>query len=123
MLHLLNYSGLGSRSLCRYTHVMPWHNLCLYPIIIIDAYPHNLRCVLLNLCHKVIAVLSTVSSPDLLKMCVTLRATDTLDTVYVAAYSSTVHVVIHLMLLPHKLLSYHETTYVVRSQPYNLSRS
>jgi len=55
-------------------------------------YPHNLRCVLLNLCRKVIAVLSTVSSPDLLKMCVTLRATDTLHTVYVAAYSTTVHV-------------------------------
>jgi len=31
---------------------MPWHNLCLYPIIIIiiDAYPHNLRCVPHDLC-------------------------------------------------------------------------
>jgi hypothetical protein len=43
-----------------------------------------------------------------------LRATDALHTVYVAAYSTTIHVVIHLMLLPYKLMSYCDTTYVVR---------
>ena len=63
-----------------------------------------------------IAVLSTVSSPELLETCVTLRATDVLHTVYVAAYSTTIHVVIHLMLLPYKLMSYRDTTYVVRSR-------
>jgi hypothetical protein len=49
-------------------------------------------------------------------MCVMLRATDALRTVYVAAYCTTVHVAIHLMLLPYKLMSYHDTTYVVRSR-------
>ena len=70
-----------------------------------------------------ITVLSTVSSPDLLKTCVTLHATDALHTVYVAAYSTAVYVVIHLMLLPYKLMSYHDTTNVVRSRPYNLCRT
>jgi hypothetical protein len=45
-----------------------------------------------------------------------LRATDALRTVYVAAYCTTVHVEIHLMLLPYKLMSYRDTTYVVRSR-------
>jgi hypothetical protein len=52
-----------------------------------------------------------------------LHATDVLHTAYVVAYSSTVHVVIHLMLLPYKLMSYRDTTYVVRSRPYNLCRT
>jgi hypothetical protein len=84
------------------------------------ASPHNCWCVPLNLCRKMIAVLSTVSSPELLETCVTLHATDALHTVYVAAYSTTVHIVIHLMLLPYKLMSYRDTTNVVRSRPYNL---
>jgi hypothetical protein len=67
--------------------------------------------------------MSTVSSPELLEPCVMLRATDALRIVYVVAYSSTVHVVIHLMLLPYKLMSYRDTTYVVRQQPYNLCRT
>jgi hypothetical protein len=60
--------------------------------------------------------MSTVSSLELLETCVTLCATDALRTVYVAAYCTTVHVVIHLMLLPYKLMSYRDTTYVVRSR-------
>ncbi len=36
-------------------------------------------------------------------MCVTLRATDALRTVCVAAYSTTVHEETHLMLLPYNL--------------------
>jgi hypothetical protein len=66
--------------------------------------------------------ISTVSSPELLETCVTLRATDALHTVYVAAHFTTVHVVKHLMLVPYKLMSYRVTTYVVRSRPYNLCR-
>jgi hypothetical protein len=84
------------------------------------ASPHNCWCVPLNLCRKAIAVLSTVSSPELLEMCVTLRATDALRIVYVAAYSTIIYVVIHLMLLPYGLMSYRDTTNVVRSRPYNL---
>jgi len=60
--------------------------------------------------------ISTVSSPELLETCVTLCATDALCTVYVAAYCTTVHVIIHLMLLPYKLMSYRDTTFVVRSR-------
>jgi hypothetical protein len=60
--------------------------------------------------------ISTVSSPELLETCVTLHATDALHTVYVAAYFTTVHVIIHLMLLPYKLMSYRDTTYFVRSR-------
>ena len=52
-----------------------------------------------------------------------LHATDALRIVYVVAYSSTVHVVIHLMLLPYKLMSYRDTTNVVRPRPYNLCRT
>ena len=86
------------------------------------ASPHNCWCVPLDLCRKGIAVLSTVSSPELLKTCVALRTTDALHTVYVAAYSITVYVVIHLMLQPCKLMSYCDITNVVRPQPYNLCR-
>jgi len=77
----------------------------------------------------VIAVLSTVSSPELLETCVTLRATDALHTVYVATYSTTVHVIIHLMLLPYNLcrtvtqlmlLGHERTIYVVRSVTYDV---
>jgi len=67
--------------------------------------------------------MSTVSSPELLETCVTLRATDVLRTVYVAAYCTTVHVVIHLLLLGYKLMTYRDTTYVVRPRPYNLCRT
>jgi len=67
--------------------------------------------------------ISTVSSPELLETCVTPRATDALKTVYVAAYFTTIHVIIHLMLVPYKLMSYRNTTYVVRSQSYNLCRT
>jgi hypothetical protein len=51
-----------------------------------------------------------------------------LHTVYVAAYSTTVHVVIHLMLLPYKLchtvtqlmlLGHNHTIYVVRNITYD----
>jgi len=85
------------------------HDLC--------CVPHNCWCIPLNLCRRAIAVLSTVSSPELLKTCVALRATDALHTVYVAAYSTTVYVVIHLMLQPCKLMSYCDITNVVRPQP------
>jgi hypothetical protein len=77
----------------------------------------------------VIAVLSTVSSPELLETCVTLRATDALRTVCVTAYSTTVHVVTHLMLLPYNLcrtvtqlmlLGHDRTIYVVRSVTYDV---
>ena len=64
------------------------------------AYSHNFRCVPLDLCLDLCLKVIT---------CVTLHATDTLRTVYVAAYCTTVHVVIHLM-------SYRDTTYVVRSR-------
>jgi len=93
------------------------------------ASPHKCRCVPLNLCDKVIAVLSTVSSLELLEMCVTLRPTDALHTVYVAAFSTTVHVAIHLMLLPYNLchtvtqlmlLGHDRTIYVVRSITYDV---
>ena len=75
-----------------------------------------------------IAVLSTVSSPELLETCITLRATDALRTVCVAAYSTTVHVVTHLMLLPYNscrtvtqlmLLGNDRTFYVVRNITYD----
>ena len=62
------------------------------------------------------AVHEYLSSPELLETFVTLRATDALHTVYVAAYCTTVHVVIHLMSLPYKLMSYRDTTFVVRSR-------
>jgi hypothetical protein len=77
----------------------------------------------------VIAVLSTVSSPELLETCVTLRVTDALRTVYVAAYSTTVHVVTHLMLLLYNLcrtvtqlmlLGHDRIIYVVRSVTYDV---
>jgi len=67
--------------------------------------------------------ISTVSSPELLDMCITLCTTDALQTVYVTAFFTIVHVVIHLMLVLNKLMSYHDTTYVVRSQSYNLCRT
>jgi hypothetical protein len=93
------------------------------------ASPHNCRCVPLNLCRKVIAVLNTVSSPELLETCITLRATDALRTVYVAAFSTTVHVVTHLMLLLYNLcrtvtqlmlLGHDRTIYVVHSITYDV---
>jgi hypothetical protein len=77
----------------------------------------------------VTAVLGTVSSPELLYTCVTLHATDALRTVSVAAYSTTVHVVTHLMLLPYDLcgtvtqlmlLGHDRTTCVVRSITYDV---
>jgi hypothetical protein len=58
-----------------------------------------------------------------------LRATDALRTVCVAAYSTTVHVVMHLMLLPYNLcgtvtqlmlLGHNRTIYVVRSVTYDV---
>jgi hypothetical protein len=69
------------------------------------------------------AYMSTVSSLELLETCVMLCATDALRTVYVAAYCTTVHVVIHLMLLPYKLMLYRDTTYFVRPRPYKLCRT
>jgi hypothetical protein len=62
-------------------------------------------------------------------MCVTLRATDALRTVCVAAYSTTIHVVTHLMLLLYNLcstvtqlmlLGHDRTTCVVRSVTYDV---
>jgi hypothetical protein len=77
----------------------------------------------------VIAVLSTVSSPELLETCVTLRATDALCTVCVVAYSTTVHVITHLMLLLYNLcrtmtqlmlLRHDRTIYIVHSVTYDV---
>jgi len=62
-------------------------------------------------------------------MCVTLRATDALRTVCVAAYSTTVHVETHLMLLPYNLcrtvtqlmlLGHDRTICVVHSVTYDV---
>jgi hypothetical protein len=59
----------------------------------------------------------------------TLCATDALRTVCVAAYSTTVHLVTHLMLLPYNLcgtviqlmlLGYDHTTCIVRSVTYDI---
>ncbi len=58
-----------------------------------------------------------------------LRATDALCTVCVAAYSTPVHLVTHLMLLPYNLcgtviqlmlLGYDHTTCIVRSVTYDI---
>jgi hypothetical protein len=71
----------------------------------------------------------TVSSPELLKTCVMLRTTDALRTVCVAAYSTIIHVITHLMLLPYNLchtvtqlmlLGHDRTTCVICSVTYDV---
>jgi hypothetical protein len=78
------------------------------------AYPHNCRCV-------------PPTYVDALRT--TNRATDALCTVCVAAYSTTVHVITHLMLLPYNLchtvtqlmlLGHDCTTCVIRSISYDV---